>query len=160
MDDDWTEVKSKKKHMPKPQQQANQKGDFGGKSNKKGVLVAGAVKQVNSKYGGDGAWTSSNSQANNQASAIAEYDYNIGEEEEIKFETVSHKCASSVQNARLQANMTQAQLAKACNVKTTEIVEVENGTARYNAGLITSIEKAVGAKIDRGRGNKNSRKKK
>ena len=158
MDGEWSEVKTKKVHKPKPQQQA-QGGDFGGKG-KKGVLVAGAVKQVNSKYGGDGAWTSSNSQANNQASAIAEYDYNIGEEEEIKYETVSHKCASSVQNARLQANMTQAQLAKACNVKTTEIVEVENGTARYNAGLITSIEKAVGAKIDRGRGNKNSRKKK
>ena len=54
--------------------------------------------------------------------------------------------------------MTQTQLAKACNVKTTEIVEVENGTARYNAGLITAIEKAVGAKIDRGRGSKKNNK--
>ena len=71
---------------------------------------------------------------------------------------MSHKCASAVQNARLQANLTQTQLAKACNVKTTEIVEIENGTARYNAGLITSIEKAVGAKIDRGRGSKKKRK--
>ena len=71
---------------------------------------------------------------------------------------MTHKCATSVQNARLQANMTQTQLAKACNVKTTEIVEVENGTARYNAGLITAIEKAVGAKIDRGRGSKKNNK--
>ena len=55
--------------------------------------------------------------------------------------------------------MTQTQLAKACNVKTTEIVEIENGTARYNAGLITAVEKAVGAKIDRGRGSKKNNKK-
>ena len=103
MDDDWTEVKSKKKHVPKPQQQASQKGDFGGKSNKKGVLVAGAVKQVNSKYGGDGAWGSSNNkqEVNNQAQNIGDYDYNIYGDEEVKYETVSHKCATSVQNARL-----------------------------------------------------------
>ena len=72
---------------------------------------------------------------------------------------MSHKCASSVQNARLQANLTQTQLAKACNVKTTEIVEIENGTARYNAGLITAIEKAVNTKVDRGRGSKKNKKK-
>ena len=54
--------------------------------------------------------------------------------------------------------MTQTQLAKACNVKTTEIVEIENGTAKYSAGIITAIEKAVGAKIDRGRGNKKKKK--
>ena len=50
--------------------------------------------------------------------------------------------------------MTQAQLAKACNEKTTVIVEVENGTARYNANLINRIEKALGTKIDRGRKKK------
>ena len=40
--------------------------------------------------------------------------------------------------------MTQAQLAKAVNEKTSAIVDVENGSARYNAGLINAIEKAVG----------------
>ena len=58
MDGDWAEVKQKKVHKPKPQQQAQSGSGFGGKG-KKGVLVAGAVKQVNSKYGGEGAWTSS-----------------------------------------------------------------------------------------------------
>ena len=158
MDGEWSEVKTKKVHKPKNQQQAQEGGDFGGRG-KKGVLVAGAVKQTNSKYGGAGAWTSSKQEVNNQATAIADYDYNIDDDEEVKFETVTHKCASSVQNARLQANLTQTQLAKACNVKTTEIVDIENGTARYNAGLITAIEKAVGAKIDRGRGNKKNNKK-
>ena len=155
MDGDWAEVKSKKKPMPKQQQQANVKGDFGGKSNKKGVLVAGAVKQVNSKYGGDGAWSSSQKQeVNNQAQNIGDYDYNIYGDEEVKYETVSHKCATSVQNARLQANLTQTQLAKAVNEKTSSIVDVENGSAKYDAGLINRIEKATGTKIDRGRTKK------
>ena len=47
-----------------------------------------------SKYGGDGAWGSN---TNNQASAIADYDYNYSGDEEIKYETVTHTCASSVQ---------------------------------------------------------------
>ena len=51
-------------------------------------------------------------------------------------------------------NLTQTQLAKAVNVKTSEIVDIENGTAKYSAGLISAIEKACGAKIDRGRGKK------
>ena len=43
MDGDWAEVKTKKVH--KPQVQQKQEGaSFGGKTNKKGVLVAGAVK--------------------------------------------------------------------------------------------------------------------
>ena len=88
---------------------------------------------------------------NNQASAIADYDYNVDEDYEMKYELVSHKCASGVSNARLAANMTQTQLAKACNEKTTAITEVENGTARYDASLINRIEKALGAKVDRGR---------
>ena len=61
MDGEWSEVKSKKVHKPKPQQQAHEGGDYGGKG-KKGVLVAGAVKQTNSKYGGAGAWGGSGGQ--------------------------------------------------------------------------------------------------
>ena len=160
MDDDWTDVKAKKVHKPKPTQQANQKGDYGGKG-KKGVLVAGAVEQVNSKYGGSGAWGGNKQEANHQAQNIGDYDYNIYGDEEVKYETVSHKCASSVQAARLGANMTQTQLAKAINEKSSAIVDIENGTARYNAGTINAIEKALQVKIDRGRASKknNNRRK-
>ena len=153
MDDDWTDVKAKKVHKPKPQQQANMKGDYGGKG-KKGVLVAGAVQQVNSKYGGGGAWGASKEEANHQAQNIGDYDYNIYGDEEVKYETVSHKCATSVQKARLGADMTQTQLAKAINEKSSTIVEIENGTAVYKAGIINAIEKALQCKIDRGRASK------
>ena len=156
MDGDWAEVKQKKKPPKKNLQQADQGGDYGGKG-KKGMLVAGAIKQANtnSKYGGEGAWGST---TNNQASAIADYDYNYSGDEEIKYETVTHTCAASVQQARLGKNLTQTQLAKLVNVKTSEIVDIENGTAKYSAGIISAIEKACGAKVDRGRG-KGRRKK-
>ena len=114
---------------------------------------------MNSKYGGAGAWGSQKQEANHQAQNIGDYDYDIYGDEEVKYETVSHKCASSVQAARLAANMTQTQLAKAVNEKSSSIVDIENGTARYNAGLINAIEKAVGAKIDRGRASKKNNKK-
>ena len=44
------------------------------------------------------------------------------------------------------------------NEKTGEIVDLENGTAKYNADLINRIEKALGVKIPRGRKNKKSKK--
>ena len=72
----------------------------------------------------------------------------------MKFEMVSHTCAQSVKNARMQADKTQAQLAKIVNEKTTAIVELENGNARYNADLINRIERALNCKIDRGRKKK------
>ena len=78
--------------------------------------------------------------------------------EEMKFELVSHTCAMSVKNARTAANLTQAELAKKCNEKTSTIVEVENGTGRYHADLINRIEKALNAKIERGRKKVKSRK--
>lgn len=64
---------------------------------------------------------------------------------------MSHVCAQSVKNARTEANMTQAQLAKKVQEKPSTIVDVENGTARYNADLINRIERALNTKIDRGR---------
>ena len=86
---------------------------------------------------------------------MADYDFGVDEgNEEIKFESVSHTCAMSVKNARMAAEMTQAQLAKKCNEKTSTIVDVENGTARYSADLINRIERALNAKIDRGRKKK------
>ncbi len=44
------------------------------------------------------------------------------------------------------------------NEKTGEIVDLENGTAKYNADLINRIEKALGVKIPRGRKNKKAKK--
>ena len=132
----------------------------GGKKGNK--LVAGAVYQGAAKpmgkYGGSGAYGMKDSlydepdQVINQASAIADYDFGVDEEQkEIKFETVSHACATSVANARIAADLTQGQLAKKCNEKAQAIVALENGTARYSADLINRIERALGVKINRGR---------
>ena len=82
---------------------------------------------------------------------MADYDFGVDEDEEIKYETVSHTCAQSVKNARMAAEMTQTALAKKVNEKPQTIVEVENGSARYNADLINRIERALNARIDRGR---------
>ena len=54
--------------------------------------------------------------------------------------------------------MTQGQLANAVGEKTSVIVDIENGSGRYVAGIINSIEKALGCKIPRGRGKKKSKK--
>ena len=150
MDGDWETVKSKpKKQNNKPKQQDN-KPTFGGKG-AKGKLIAGPINNgqmnTNTGYG-----NTDYSAMNNQASAIADYDFGIDDEEEVKFETVSHQCAQAVGAARAKANMTQTELAKAIGEKTTVVVEIENGTGRYQAGVINSIEKALNCKIPRGRG--------
>ena len=120
-------------------------GARGGKT-AKGILVPGAIRQNNVSA------AAAQQEVNNHASAVADYDFGVDEgNEEIKFETISHTCAMSVKNARMAAEMTQAQLAKKCNEKTSTIVDVENGTARYSADLINRIERALNAKIDRGR---------
>ena len=94
----------------------------------------------------------------NHASNVADYDFgDDGNDEEIKYETVSHVCAQSVKNARMAAEMTQTNLAKKVNEKPSTIIEVENGTARYNADLINRIERALNARIDRGRKKKGKR---
>ena len=51
----------------------------------------------------------------------------------------------------MAAEMTQTALAKKVNEKPSTIVDVENGSARYNADLINRIERALNARIDRGR---------
>jgi DNA-binding XRE family transcriptional regulator len=55
--------------------------------------------------------------------------------------------------------MTQAQLAKAVNEKTSTIVEIENGTGKYVPDTINRIGKVLGVKIPRGRAKKNNKKK-
>ena len=128
---------------------------FGGKG-AKGKLIAGPINNgqmnTNTGYGNNDY-----SALNNQASAIADYDFGIDDDEEVKFETVSHQCAQAVSAARTKANMTQTELAKAIGEKTTVVVEIENssGTGRYQAaGVINSIEKALNCKIPRGRKGK------
>ena len=149
MDGDWEEIKKPvKKAKPQQQQQMGASGARGGKTGK-GMLVPGAVRQNNMS-----AQAAQRQEVNNHASAVADYDFGVDEDEEIKFETISHTCAMSVKNARMATEMTQAQLAKKCNEKTSTIVDVENGTARYSADLINRIEKALNAKIDRGRKKK------
>ena len=91
---------------------------------------------------------------NNHATAVAEYDFGVDEDEEIKFETFSIKCANSVKQARTAAEMTQAALARKINEKTTTIVDLEAATGRYSADLINRIERALNVKIDRGRQKK------
>ena len=158
MDDEWETVKSKKKPQQKKPQQTSGGVQWGGKT-AKGTLIAGPVKKPSSSkydyssgnsFGGFGG--GAKMEQVNQAQAIADYDFGVDEEQkEIKFETVSHKCAVSVANARLAADMSQSQLAAKVNEKPSAIVDIENGTARYNADLINRIERALGKKIDRGR---------
>jgi len=68
----------------------------------------------------------------------------------MKFEMVSHVCAQSVKQARMNADKTQAQLAKMVNEKTTAIVEIESGNARYNADIINRIERSDGTSVQIG----------
>ena len=96
----------------------------------------------------------------NHASQVADFDFGVDEDDhtEMKFEMISHTCAMSVKNARVAAEMTQAQLAHKVNEKTTTIVEVENATGRYHADLINRIERALNTKLDRGRKKPNKKR--
>ena len=156
---EWEEVKTKKKRTKPQQNDQVGKGGVGG-MNSKGMLIPGAVK----KYGGPSTVVQSSAAASsgwdndkmvpiNQASAIADYDFGVeeGDNSNINVEMISHTCAQSVKNARLQADLTQAQLAKKINEKTSVIIDVEGANCKYSAELINRIERALNAKIDRGR---------
>ena len=146
---EWNEVKSKPKKQKKATNNDND-GFYGGMQGNH--LRAGPVKQ---------APHVSHGTVNKQASAIADYDYLRDDDgEEIKYEKVSMDCAKAIQKARLEKEMTQAQLAKAINEKTGTVVEIESGEASYNPDVINRIEKALGVKIPRGRGTKKNKKKK
>merc|ERR1712127_407338 len=150
MDGEWADVKQKKK-----MEQGPAGSSFGGVT-AKGTLVAGPIQQSQSayasKYGGD-AWQPSSSKYEvvNHASAVADYDFGVDEEpRQIKYETYTHTCSSAVANARIEAQMTQAQLATKVNEKTSTIVELENGTGRYDASIVNRIENALKVQINRG----------
>ena len=143
---DWNEVKSKPKKTHKPRQEEDDEGHYGGVSG--GHLRAGAIQ---SKGTGKAS-------VSNAASTIADQDYLRDEDEEIKYELVAHQVSLAVQTARLAKEWSQAQLAKAVNEKTGTIVEIESGTAKYNADTINRIEKVLGVKIPRGRKTQRARK--
>ena len=139
MDGEWEDVKAKKKPQKKPQQQPQGSADGG--MTAKGTLVCGPVQQTPyaQKYGGGQKY-----ETVNHASTVAEYDFGVDEEpREIKYELYSHVCSSAVANARMAAQLTQAQLATKVNEKTATIVERETGTGRYDASLVNRIEGAL-----------------
>ena len=89
---DWNEVKEKPKKHKKPQKDESG-GQFGGQHGNR--LFAGAIKQTNTGP--------AKTATNNQASAIADFDYlRDDDDEEIKYERVTLDCAKAVQAARLK----------------------------------------------------------
>ena len=86
---DWNEVKAKPKKQRKPKQEDDDNYHYGGGMGSGGTLKAGAVKNVvtigGPKFSGI-----------HSASAVADADYLRDEDEEIKYETVSHDCAIAV----------------------------------------------------------------
>ena len=106
MEGEWETVKAKPKAKKPKNTNTEKTVQYGGKA-AKGTLTAGPIKQTQKQ-------AVDYSSLNNQASNIADYDYNIDDDdyyEEVKFETVSHACAQSVQEARLAKQLTQEQLA-------------------------------------------------
>ena len=89
-----------------------------------------------------------------QASAIAQYDdWEFGEyEEEAKaVEMVTKACGQSVAAQRAKAKKTQTDLARMIGVKTSVVIDIENGQAPYVGAQINAIEKALNCKINRSR---------
>ena len=83
---------------------------------------------------------------------MADYDFGVDNEQvESKYETYSHVCSNAVSQARMEAKLTQAQLATKVNERTSNIVDLENGSGRYNADLVNRIEHALRVQIPRGR---------
>ena len=154
--DEWTEVKAKPKKKKAPKPQGEVKMQMGGKAN--GKLIPGAIM---GGVSGSGYGNTDYTQMSNTASGLVEYDQyqeDYGEEfEEVKVEKVSHTCAQSVQQARLKANLTQAQLAQKIGEKTSVVVDIENATGPYVASQISNIENKLKCQIDRGR-KKNRRR--
>ncbi len=143
---EWTEVTApKKKQSKKPKNEDDDSYHYGGYQG--GHLKAGAVM-------GNSMSSKNKKPAEHHASVVADADYLRDENEEIKFEQVSHECAIAVQNARLAKDWSQAELAKKVNEKTSAIVDLENGSGKYNADLVNRIERVLGVKIPRGRKQK------
>ena len=97
MDGQWEDVKAPKKFKPKPQNNNVAGSSYGGMT-AKGTLVAGPIQQQ-SRYGGTATYGGKKDEdweVVNHASTVADYDFGIDREEEVKFEKVSHVCAAAV----------------------------------------------------------------
>ena len=157
MDDlDWNEVKAKPKKQSKQAKDEKagiQKMEYGGK--KKGKLVAGPVQHAfENSQGFGGPKQTDFSSLGNQASAIADYNdwqYEEYEEETKAVEIVSKACGQSVAAQRAKAKLSQTDLARKIGEKTQVIIDIENGSAPYQAHQITAVEKALNCKINRAR---------
>ena len=139
---EWNEVTAPKKKVSK-KPKANDDDDayhYGG-GFQGGHLKAGAVMGASTGKG--------KKPAEHHASVVAAADYLPDEDEEIKYEMISHEVSIAVQNARIAKEWSQAELAKKVNEKPTAIHDIENGSARYNANLLNRIEKVLGVKIPR-----------
>ena len=79
--------------------------------------------------------------------------------QERKREKVNPVLAESVKRARLDACLSQEELAGLCSVKKVEISELESAASFYDPNLVNMIERATGIHIDRGR-NKNKKRNK
>ena len=127
VESEWTEVKTKKKFVPKKETAPT--AAVGGI--KKGHLVAGPIASQSTKYGGPGAYGGAGAYGGSdaygqkaddsdeewkevepikpkgQATAIAEYDFGVDKGTVDKdVELVSHTCAAEVAAARTKAKLT------------------------------------------------------
>ena len=64
---------------------------------------------------------------------------------------ISHTCAQAIATARLNAKLSQDDLAKKVGEKASVIVDIENASFPYRANIINAIEKALNVKIPRAR---------
>ena len=155
MDGEWTNVKAKKTFKPAKVLPPPEGSQFGGVTSK-GTLVPGPIQHT--RYGGRvSEGNKENFKVVHHASQVADYDFGIDKDEEVKFEKVSHICSATVSKARMDAKLTQAQLANKVNERTAAIIDLENGTARYCSDLINRIENVLRVKIPRGRQTKSKK---
>ncbi|KAF8819718.1 putative multiprotein bridging factor type 1 family transcriptional co-activator [Cardiosporidium cionae] len=66
---------------------------------------------------------------------------------DYRIERVSHDFSKSLQQARMNKKLTQAQLAQLVNEKVSAINEYENGKAIPNPVVIQKLGKALGARL-------------
>lgn len=73
------------------------------------------------------------------------------EDEVPNLKYLSKNTASFIQKERLAKNLTQDQLAKLCNLSTTDIKSIESSQEKtiYNPTIINKISKVLGVKIPR-----------
>ena len=136
MDGEWQEVKAKKPKK-KPKIPEEHKQAYSGGKNKKGELIAGAVQSSSNTHFGAGDYYDGGFGSSNTASHITDVVDEYGEEDyweqKHDVELVSQTCANAIAEARANAKMTQADLAKKVGEKNSVIVDIENACAPYNA---------------------------